>query len=247
MAAMFASISKWCALAMASLILAYAIAWTAYRSIKLGALRPVDLPATASWQGPETASCRALYIGDSRVAHWPLTSPSGWRLGKLGYPGQTTANILRAGLGEVHRSRPHAVILLLGGNDAVAASFLGEERRQAQVRATLAAVDAFVSQVRRGGAQAVVILKIVPSIEPPLWKRVLLGSAPAEVIQSMNAGLEALAKQQGAQVLHPGDMLLTDRGTLRPGYRRDDSHWTPAAYRALDSQVLEALPSAQAD
>jgi lysophospholipase L1-like esterase len=166
-------------------------------------------------------------------------------VGKLGYPGQTTANILRAGLKEVNRTRPHAVILLLGGNDAVAASFMRGERRDAQVRASLKVFDSFVGEVRRRGTRAIMIMTIVPSIKPPWWKRLLLGSAPTELSHTINLGLKALAARRGALMLHPADVLLTERGTLRPGYRRDDAHWTPAAYRALDRQVLEALSSAR--
>lgn len=219
--------------ALAGGLVALAATYHHWRVNKLTLLEPRLLTGVASWSSPAPDGCRLLMIGDSRIADWPLVPPEGWQVGRLGFPGATSGNILAAAVPVLARERPDAVLIQSGTNDATVAVLVPEEAQRILDDAA-GNVAATVRTARAAGARTVIIMTIAPPIQPGLRARLVMGDRQTQFMRALTPRLARLAADGGAQLIHTEAALSDANGNLDPAFRADDLHWRPAAYKRLD-------------
>ena len=232
-------------LALAAIVVGYAGAFLTYRATKLGRLEPKLLKAPIEWAGDSEARCALLMVGDSRIAQWPLEPRPGWRIGKLGFSGETAANIEPSVRAQIAEAKPTVVVVQAGANDATAAVFQGESERRRTIERAAAAVIATAEDARRAGASQVFVLTIAPPNGLELWKRALMSSTQTDVIGAISDRIVREAGDLGLTTLDANRLLRDGEGRLRPEFRRDGMHWSEAAYRALDAALWAAVKPCQ--
>lgn len=237
----FAATLALAALALAGGVVALAAAYHHWRVNKLSLLEPRALPGEVVWSAPAPGGCRLLMIGDSRIADWPLAAPGGWQIGRLGFPGATSGNILAAARPVLARERPDAVLVQSGTNDATVAALVPEraahilDEAAANVAATLAAASA-------AGARTLLMMTIAPPIEPSLQARLAMGDRQTAFMRALTPRLAQVATQSGARLIGTETLLSDANGRMDPAFRADDLHWRPAAYQRLDRARDALLP-----
>ena len=215
----------------------YVAAYFAYRSFKLSRLEPRPLQAPIQWTGESDARCTLLLVGDSRIARWPVEARSGWRIGRLGFPGEAAANIEPAVRDQIATAGADVVVIQAGGNDATAAVFQPKPLREETIARAARAVIAIGEDARRAGASQVIVLTIVPPIDLELWKRALMGSRQEDLMTRIGDAIALEARAQGMEVLDANLLFRDAGGKLRREYRSDGTHWSLAGYRALDAAL----------
>jgi lysophospholipase L1-like esterase len=219
----------------------YFAAYAAYRARKLNRLKPVRLVKPVEWFGAPDAARKLLLVGDSRIAQWPLAPREGWRVGRLGFPGDTAANIAPSVADQIKSAAAGIVVIQAGGNDAVAAVVQRGDERAATLRHAAEAVIAMGEAARRVGASQIIVFTVVPAIKPELWKRALLGSAPTRLVLEVGEKIAEEARQRGMMILDANRLFRDSHGRLMTEYRTDSTHWSPAAYRLLDRELWSMI------
>jgi hypothetical protein len=215
----------------------YAAVYRTYRALKLGALEPKALTAPIEWAGDPDAPCTLLMVGDSRIAEWPLEDRPGWRVGRLGFPGEAAINIEPGVRDAIAGAKPTVAVVQAGANDATAAVFQNASERERTTERAADAVLAIAEVARRAGATQVFVLTVVPPIESALWKRALVGSAQAPIMAAISDRIAARAGGRGFWTLDADRLFRDGEGLLRRDFRRNDLHWSTAAYRALNAAL----------
>lgn len=215
----------------------YVAAYFAYRTFKLSRLEPRPLQAPIQWRGESDARCTLLLVGDSRIARWPVEARSGWRIGRLGFPGEAAINIEPAVRDQIGAVRANVVVIQAGGNDATAAVFQAKQVREETIARAARAVIAIGEDARRAGASQVIVLTIVPPIDLELWKRALMGSKQESLMTRIGDAIAGKARAEGMEVLDANLLFRDASGELRSEYRSDGTHWSLAGYRALDAAL----------
>lgn len=215
----------------------YSGAYGVYRAAKLKAIEPRELRAPIEWAGESHAPSTLLLVGDSRIARWPLEAQPGWRVGRLGFPGEAAVNIEPSVRNQIATVRADVVVIQAGGNDATAAVFEHGERRTKTIARAERAVIAIGEKARDAGAREVIVLTIVPAIEMEFWKRALMGSAQTELMKTLGRGIADEARARGMTVLDADALFRNREGNLDPEYRSDSLHWSAAGYRALNAAL----------
>lgn len=206
-----------------------------YREGKLAVVRPAKLTGQIAWQGPDSAPCSLLFVGDSRVARWPIDAPTGWRVGRLGYPGQGSANIAAASRASIANADPTVVVIAAGINDAAAASLMPAGQARETIAATGAAIDGLAGWAFDRGARRVVLVTVVPPIEPGIARRLLFGDRVVRHAETLSRSIRRLGKGGRSEILD-ADRLFRDRGGhLREDLRDDAVHWNGRAYEHLNA------------
>jgi lysophospholipase L1-like esterase len=221
----------------------YAAAYLAYRTMKLNLLEPRRLQAPIQWIGESEARCTALLVGDSRIARWPVEPQPGWRIGRLGFPGEAAINIEPAVRDQIATTGADLVVIQAGGNDATAAVFQPEQLRDETIARAARAVIAIGEDARRAGASQVIVFTLVPPIDLELWKRALMGSKQTEAMTKIGNALASQARAEGMEVLDANLLFRDAGGKLRREYRSDGTHWSLAGYRALDAALWSGVKS----
>src|SRR6516164_5745894 len=207
----------------------YVAAYLAYRTFKLNLLEPRRLQAPIQWTGDSDARCTALLVGDSRI--------SGWRIGRLGFPGEAAINIEPAVRDQIATAGADVVVIQAGANDATAAVFQPEPLREETIARAARAVIAIGEDARRAGASQVIVLTIVPPIDLELWKRALMGSKQEELMTRIGNAIDSKARAEGMAVLDANLLFRDAGGKLRREYRIDGEHWSLAGYRVLNAAL----------
>ena len=228
-------------LALLLLTIGYAGAYLAYRTVKSNLLKPRHLQAPIQWTGKSDARCTALFVGDSRIAQWPVEARSGWRIGRLGFAGEAAINIEPAVRDQIAAANANMVVIQAGGNDATAASFQREGLREETIARAARAVVAIGEDARRAGASQVIVLTIVPPIDLELWKRALMGSKQEELMTRIGNAIDSEARAEGMGVLDANLLFRDAGGKLRREYRSDGLHWSLAGYRTLDAALWDGV------
>ena len=222
-----------------------ALLWD-YRARKLTLLEPAKLAGNVVWRGPSQARCRMLLIGDSRVAYWPIAPRSGWRVGKLGFPGQTAANIAQAAEPILASSKLDVVAIQAGGNDAAAAALSKSNARPMAGRAA-AAIARLALAARAQGAKRVIVLNLVPPIEPDVLHRIVYGDRIAEFMDDVSKLLEKEAAAGKFELLDANKLFRTRTGQLDRSVRRDWIHWNIRGYEKLDQALNRLIDGTECD
>ena len=228
-------------LALVLAAIAWAGAFFAYRALKIGVLEPRALARPVEWAGDPSAACTLLMVGDSRIAQWPLLPRPGWRVGRLGFPGEAATSIEPAARDAILAARPTVAVVQAGANDATAAAFQSEADRARTIDRAAAAVLAMGEAARRAGAAQAFVLTVAPPIGLALWKRALIGSAQAPIMAAIGERIAAGAAGKSLLILDVDRLFRDDEGRLNGDFRADDLHWSAAAYRALDAALWAAV------
>lgn len=227
-----------------ALVLAAAIAAFGYRAGKLAVLEPRPLATPLVWSGQSDARCTLLMIGDSHVARWQTPPPRGWRVARLGFPGEAAVNIAAAAPAAIRSARPDAVLIAAGTNDASAAA-LQRSGREATLLRAAAAIDEMIVSARRAEVGRVVVATIAPPRSPGLWRRLVYGDRQAAAQHALSARIAALASVRGVRILDAAALALDARGRVDPRLRADALHWSPAGYEVLSAALWDRLPTCQ--
>jgi lysophospholipase L1-like esterase len=214
----------------------------AWRQAKLDLL--VEGPVPAAVQVEPAASGALLLFGDSRIAAWEPLPDRPFPVLRAGYPGQSAIRLAPEFARAIDESRPAAVFVQMGVNDAVAASLLPAEARATALAASLEAFSR-VAALAEARDIALTIGLVVPPIRPGLARRMLYRDAVDSYVQSLNAALPGIAARHGARVVDPMEALRGADGSVPDAYRADALHWTPAAYAALNGLLPDRLPGAE--
>lgn len=171
---------------------------------------------------PLPASSNVLALGDSLTEGygvqpeqaWPslLAEQTGWNVSNGGVSGDTSEAALRRLPGLLQRTDPALVLITLGGNDML---------RRVPPQQTISNLEQTIAQVRRHGAQPVLLATPQPSIAGAVFQHL---SAPAfyrEIAEAKNVPLieDAIADvlsdpQLKVDQLHPnaeGHALLAEK------------------------------------
>lgn len=212
--------------ALALLMLASMAFGQNWRQSKLALLSPADQPLTP-YPAPKLLPNATFLFGDSRVAQWtPLPKNSV----RLGFSGESAIRLAPEFARALNTHHPRSAVLMLGVNDAVAASLLSDSERTATLAQTLAA---FESMAKAAQARNVplTILAVTPPIRPDPFRRLIWRGRVLPYVEAVNAALPAIAHAHGAHFAQPP--MPDARG------RADTLHFTPSHYRALN-KWLEA-------
>ncbi len=209
-----------------------------YESQLVQQVWPAGLPQTDVASGTATnATPVVLFLGDSRVAAWPLPESPNQRLINAGIPGATTAQLRLRLPALLSEHRPKAVIIEAGINDL---KLLG---LRPQWSATVVAQAAdnmsnMVAQCRQQGCQ-VLVLETWPTGRPELLRRFVWDRAVADSVPALNERLRALALPTGG--VRVVDLLKA--AGVAPGEKdfRDALHFRPAVYDRLTPALEQEL------
>jgi lysophospholipase L1-like esterase len=224
-------------LALLFVVTGYVCAYLAYRTVKLSVLEPRHLQTPIQWTGERDARCTAVFVGDSRIARWPVEARPGWRIGRLGFAGEAAINIEPAVRDQIATAGADVMVIQAGGNDATAAVFQREQLQKETIARAGRAVIAIGEDAFRAGVSVVIVLTVVPPIELELWKRALMGSNQEELMTRLGNAIAAEARAEGMGVLDANLLFRDPEGKLRREYRSDSMHWSSAGYHALDAAL----------
>ena len=203
-----------------------------YRREQRVRLHPTSkVPASTVGQEPRTA---VLFLGDSRMQEWPDLPHDRFATVNAGGGGETTAQILIRTGPTLEATRPEVVVLQAGVNDLKAIGALPDMARQIEAEC-IANLAAMIELCRARGAR-VVLVPVLPTAEPSLARRLVWSSEIDAARLRVNAALqERFAGAAG--------VALLDENLLHAGHDdyRDTLHFTPAAYRKLESATLKAI------
>lgn len=228
----------------AALAIAVMIAVLVYRSGKMAILEPRSLDGQLAWSGQPEARCTLLMIGDSHVARWRTPPPRGWRVARLGFPGEAAVNIAGTAPAAIREIAPDAVLIAAGTNDASAAALQGSGRDRTLDRAA-DAVERIILAARHGGVEDVVVAALVPPRFPELRRRLVYGERQGAMLSALSRRIVARAKAHKADVLDADALARDARGRFRPELRADALHWSPAGYEVLSEALWDRLPDCQ--
>lgn len=235
------NLAKAMLLGAAALALVAAIAAFDYRARKLAVLEPRPLAAAVVWSGKSDARCTLLMIGDSHVARWRAPPPPGWRVARLGFPGEAAVNIAAAAPAAIRSIEPDAVLIAAGTNDASAAALQRSGRDATLVRAA-AAVDRLILSARGAGIGWIIVATLAPPRSPELWRKLIYGDRQAAAQRALSARIEILASARGARILDAAALALDEGGRVDSRLRADALHWSPAGYEVLSRALWDRLP-----
>lgn len=212
-----------------------------YRAGKLAVLDARSLAAPVLWTGEAEAPCTLLMIGDSHVARWQTPPPRGWRVARLGFPGEAAGNIAAAAPAALRSVKPDAMMFAAGTNDASAAA-LQASGRPATFAKAVAAIERAIRSGREAGVEHIVVATIAPPRDPELWRRLIYGDRLAEAQRALSARISTLAAAKDAGVLDAARLALDARGEVDPRLHTDALHWSPAGYEILSTALWDLLP-----
>jgi lysophospholipase L1-like esterase len=179
---------------------------------------------------------RVVVFGDSRAMMWfdPPGLPR-YQFINRGVAQQTTAQALARFDHEIPSLRPDIVVLELGVNDLKTIP-LFPSRRHDIVETSKRNMHEIVGKIRALGAE-VVLVTVFPLGPINIVRRPFWSDDVARAIEEINRDLETLAENH-VLILHADEVLLDRTHVLRSPFSRDMLHLTPAAYAALNEQML---------
>lgn len=187
--------------------------------------------AGVPWQG--SGQCRLLIFGDSLAARWSAAPPAGWRQAILGFPGARARDLVPDAIATIAATRPHALLVLAGSNDARDAALWPWGDQAAR------AADAINAIARAGQASKarVVVADLLPPGPQPWWRALLIGTRQARTMAAITA---RLALPAGTRRL-PVARLLAGRDGIDPALRSDHLHYSAAGYARLAAGLAPLL------
>ena len=184
------------------------------------------------------AQPRVVLIGDSRVSRWPAsewTTP--WEIINRGIGGETVAQLATRFRSDAVRLDPDVIVIELGINDLVAASFMGSAGRQKVVYETAKTLGE-LTKIGSASGSSVLVATIIPPAQPdilmlPVWRESL-----RSLVAELNSMLRQSRLPNGARLVDFASVLesLDDR-SLPNIYRLDTGHLNELAYKRLTAAL----------
>jgi lysophospholipase L1-like esterase len=203
-----------------------------YRREQRVRLHPTSpVPAMAA---RAAARMSVLFLGDSRMQEWPDLPRDRFATVNAGGGGETTAQILLRTVPTLDATRPELVVVQAGVNDLKAIGALPGRAREIE-NECLANLVALVELCRARGAR-VVLIPVLPTAEPSLLRRLVWSSEIDAARRRVNAALRKRFAGAAGVALLDENLLHADHADYR-----DTLHFTPAAYRKLESATLKAI------
>jgi lysophospholipase L1-like esterase len=221
----------------AGLLLACLEFYRREQRVRLNPTLPV--PAMAVRADPRPP---VLFLGDSRMQDWPDLPGDRFSTVNCGGGGETTAQILLRARATLEVTRPALVVLQAGVNDLKAIGALPDMAREIETKC-LANLSTLVELCRAHGAR-VVLVPILPTAAPSLARRLVWSPEIDAARRRVNAALrERFAGTAGVALLDENLLHPDQENLLHPDQAdyRDTLHFTPAAYRKLESAALTAI------
>lgn len=228
------------AIGTALLALAATVAVLGYRARKLAILEPRPLDAALAWSGAADAPCTLLMVGDSHVARWRTAPPPGWRVARLGFPGEAAVNIATAAPAAIRGAAPDAVLIAAGTNDASAAA-LQRNGREATLDRAAGAVARMAGSARAAGVNQVFVTTLVPPRYPELARRLIYGDRHRVIMAALSRRIVERAKRSGGEFFDADALARDARGDFRPELRADALHWSAEGYETLSAALWDRL------
>jgi lysophospholipase L1-like esterase len=187
-----------------------------------------------------TGEKRLLLLGDSRISQWPKAAgPDGWDLVNRGIAGKFTSQLKRQLPSDIVDA--DIVVLEVGVNDLVAASFLRRDRGARIVEKVIEDIEAISAHLAGDGVR-VVVLTIIPPGRVGWLRRLVWRGRVRDYVAVTNAELRAKRWGRGIGLLDLAPVLDTLDDRLLPDrYRADTLHLNSAAYLRLKEAVSKEV------
>ena len=181
-------------------------------------------------------ACRLLIIGDSHAARWAAEPPAGWQVTLAGMPGATASTIAEQAPAIIAATRPDALLVMAGTNDARAAALWPWGSAIIQARAALAGI----ARTGQAAGARVIIADLLPPGPQPWWRAVLIGERQAKAMADI---MSEIPLPEGVTLLKTNG-ILAEGGKIGPTMRSDHLHLSAAGYARLAAALPPLLQGA---
>jgi len=198
----------------------------------------VDFPKP-DW--PEGAT-RVLFVGDSRIAQWPLPeAPTGTAFLNRGIGGETSSHLVARFAELLNETKPDHVVMGIGINDLYAAAI--DETLRMRITDNLIFNTKILINMADSQLDSLVILEILHPANPGLKRRALAWDDRIHSqVEAANQAIRALSDPPRVKVFDPNSVLGASADqALRSEFAKDAFHLTPTAYARLSEALLKEV------
>jgi lysophospholipase L1-like esterase len=187
---------------------------------------------------PIAGQRRVVLFGDSRVAQWPAPVDPAFQFINRGIDGHTSTQLRLQFASHVAPVEPDVVVVQAGANDLMGwLLFSDQQGVLTRYRENIAAIIADTIAL---GATPVLTTVFATGPRGLGDHLTAPGSVQAGVVAA-NELLGGLAAELGVTLINTNAVLTNADGQLRPEFVRDTWHLSPAAYVALNEQLVRVL------
>jgi lysophospholipase L1-like esterase len=219
--------------------------WIRSKFAALSSMPPVVYAQANTVLPPKGGKKRIVFIGDSRIAHWPTaTLDDRWQVVNRGIGGETAAQLRQRFAADALALEPDSLVIEAGINDLVAASFLDDASKRLIARKTTQTLLDLVSSAASSGAHSY-IATIIPPARPDFWRLAVWKESLRDLVAEVNAELRRAKLPDCASLIDASLLLDGSEDRILPDrYRLDTLHINDAAYERLTSSLRSDLEAA---
>ena len=188
---------------------------------------------------------QAVFTGSSLMEQFPLNEmlqgeALPYRVYNRGMSGFVAPQLLQVLDVCVVELAPAHVFLNIGTNDMSRPDY----RQEALLACYRRILEEILSHVPGVKLHLLAYYPVNPDLEGQEgWAAEALRHRTNQVLREANQGVEALAREMGAEYLDLNAPLLDDQGRLRAQYTKEGIHLYPAGYQAVLGELLPVLRS----
>ena len=188
---------------------------------------------------------QAVFTGSSLMEQFPLNEmlqgeALPYRVYNRGMSGFVAPQLLQVLDVCVYELAPAHVFLNIGTNDMSRPDY----RQEALLACYRRILEEILSHVPGVKLHLLAYYPVNPDLEGQEgWAAEALRYRTNQVLREANRGVEALAREMGAEYLDLNAPLLDDQGRLRAQYTKEGIHLYPAGYQAVLGELLPVLRS----
>ena len=188
---------------------------------------------------------QVVFTGSSLMEQFPLNEmlqgeALPYRVYNRGMSGFVAPQLLQVLDVCVYELAPAHVFLNIGTNDMSRPDY----RQEALLACYRRILEEILSHVPGVKLHLLAYYPVNPDLEGQEgWAAEALRHRTNQVLREANQGVEALAREMGAEYLDLNAPLLDDQGRLRAQYTKEGIHLYPAGYQAVLGELLPVLRS----
>lgn len=188
---------------------------------------------------------QAVFTGSSLMEQFPLNEmlqgeALPYRVYNRGMSGFVAPQLLQALDVCVYELAPAHVFLNIGTNDMSRPDY----RQEALLACYRRILEEILSHVPGVKLHLLAYYPVNPDLEGQEgWAAEALRYRTNQVLREANRGVEALAREMGAEYLDLNAPLLDGQGRLKAQYTKEGIHLYPAGYQAVLGELLPVLRS----
>ena len=188
---------------------------------------------------------QAVFTGSSLMEQFPLNEmlqgeALPYRVYNRGMSGFVAPQLLQVLDVCVYELAPAHVFLNIGTNDMSRPDY----RQEALLACYRRILEEILSHVPGVKLHLLAYYPVNPDLEGQEgWAAEALRHRTNQVLREANRGVEALAREMGAEYLDLNAPLLDGQGRLRAQYTKEGIHLYPAGYQAVLGELLPVLRS----